>query len=133
MKNELLDQLRWYGRANMSPAIKKTEILPLGVSMDELEMEGIKIKPSTSIRFLGVTLQANRRFDLMVAEKVEKLRKVAWKIRSLWVLSKEQKIMVYKALVHGQIFNNGSIYLPRIPRLLQTKLQVAANSCLRAA
>ena len=101
--------------------------------MDELEMEGLKIKPSTSIRFLGVTLQANRRFDLMVAEKVEKLRKVAWKIRSLWVLSKEQKIMVYKALVHGQIFNNGSIYLPRIPRLLQTKLQVAANSCLRAA
>ena len=133
VKNELLDQLRWYSRANLSPAIEKTEILPLGVSMDELEIGGTKIKPSTSIRFLGVTLQANRRFDLMVSEKVEKLRKVAWKIRSLWVLSKEQKIVVYKALVHGLIFNNGGIYLPWIPRVLHTKLQVAANSCLRAA
>ena len=101
--------------------------------MDDLEIDGAKIKPSSSIKFLGVTLQANRRFDLMVSEKVEKLRKVAWKIRSLWVLSKEQKIVVYKALVHGLIFNNGGIYLPLIPRVLHTKLQVAANSCLRAA
>ena len=101
--------------------------------MDDLEIDGTKIKPSSSIKFLGVTLQANRRFDLMVSEKVEKIRKVAWKIRSLWVLSKKQKILVYKSLVHGLIFNNGEIYLPVIPRSLHNKLQVAANSCLRAA
>ena len=101
--------------------------------MDDIDIDGTKIKPRSSIRFLGVTLQGNRRFDIMVSEKVEKLRKVAWKIRSLWVLSKKQKIMVYKALVHGLIFNNGEIYLPFIPSRLHNKLQVAANSCLRAA
>ena len=101
--------------------------------MDDLEIDGTKIKVSSSIKFLGVTLQANRRFDLMVSEKVEKIRKVAWKIRSLWVMSKKQKILVYKPLVHGVIFNNGEIYLPVIPRRLHNKLQVAANSCLRAA
>ena len=58
---------------------------------------------------------------------------MAWKIRFLWILSTKQRIVVYKSLVHGQIFNNGEIHLPSIPRCLQNKLQVAANSCLRAA
>ena len=132
VKNELSDQLRWYSRANLSPAIEKTEILPLGVSMDDIDLDGTKIKPSSSIRFLGVTLQGNRRFDIMVSEKVKKIRKVAWKIRSLWVLTQKQKIMVYRSLVHGLIFNNGEIYLPSIPSRLHNQLQVAANSCLRA-
>ena len=30
VKKELSDQLSWYSRANLSPAIEKTEILPLG-------------------------------------------------------------------------------------------------------
>ena len=75
VKNELLDQLNWYGLANLSPAIEKTEILPQGILMDDLEIDGTKIKPSSSIKFLGVTLQANRRFDLMVSENVEKNKK----------------------------------------------------------
>ena len=86
-----------------------------------------------SIKFLGVTLQSNRKFDIMVNEKVEKIRKIGWKIRALWILSKKQRIVVYKSLVHGIIFNNAEIYLPTITGCLLSKLQVAANSCIRAA
>ena len=100
---ELLDQLKWYGRANLAPAIEKTEVLPLGVSLENLEIGETNIKPSESIKFLGVTLQTNRKFDMMVSENVTKIRKLAWMIRSCWILSKKQRIVVYQSLVHGQI------------------------------
>ena len=83
VKDELLDQLLWYSRANLSPAIEKTEVLPLGVSIGDIEIGETNIKPSTSIKFLGVTLQTDRKFDIMIKEKVEKIRKLAWKIRFL--------------------------------------------------
>ena len=46
VKDELLDQLRWYGSANLSPAIEKTEVLPIGVSLGSLETGDMNIKPS---------------------------------------------------------------------------------------
>ena len=91
VKYELLDQLKWYGRANLSPAIEKTEVLPLGVSLENLEIGETNIKPSESIKFLGVTLKTNRNFDMMVSEKVANIRKLAWMIRSCWILSRKQK------------------------------------------
>ena len=89
VKDELLDQLLWYRRANLSPPIEKTEVLPLGVSIKDIEIGETNIKPSLSIKFLGVTLRSNRKFDIMVNEKVEKIRKIGWKIRALWILSKK--------------------------------------------
>ena len=43
--------------------------------MDDLDIDGTKIKPSSSIRFLGIKLQGNRRFDIMVSLKVKKNQK----------------------------------------------------------
>ena len=66
VKDELLDQLLWYRRANLSSAIEKTEVLPLGVSIKDIEIGETNIKPSLSIKFFSFMLQSNRKFDIMV-------------------------------------------------------------------
>lgn len=94
--------------------------------------KGTNFKPCKNIKFLGATIQANGKFNMTLDEKCTKIRTFAWLIRSKWILNKKQHVSVYRALVHGQIFNNAEICLPRLPKILKSKLQVAVNACLRA-
>ena len=70
---KLMDPLKWYGSANLSPAMEKTEVLPLGVPLEGIEIGEVNIMPSKSINFLGVTLQANGNFHMMLNEKASKV------------------------------------------------------------
>ena len=64
--------------------------MPLGVSLENIEIGEANITSSKSIKFLGVTLQTNGKFDMMVSEKVAKIRKLAWMLRSLWIINKKK-------------------------------------------
>ena len=51
----------------------------------------------------------------------------------MWYLKLSQRVIVYKAIVHGTIFSNARIYRPEITAKQEKKLQIAMNSVLRAA
>ena len=133
VKKEIEDQYAWYERANLKPATAKTEVLPIGCGLDEIEIKGEVVMPAKSIRFLGAIIQSDLKFGLMVNEKKTKLVSAAWWLRSMWYLHVAQKIMVYKALVHGTIFSNVEVYLPYLTAKQENTLQVAANAAFRAA
>ena len=71
--DEITSQLGWYKSANMKPEVNKTEILPFGCILSDIEMGAYKIKPVSSIHFLGITIQNNLKYDLTVEDKRKKI------------------------------------------------------------
>ena len=132
-RNEIQAQYAWYERANLKPATGKTEVLPIGCVLDDIEVKGEIIKPAKSITFLGAIIQSDLKFGLMINEKKSRLVSAAWWMRSMWYLHVEQKVMICKALVHGVVFSNAEVYLPYATAKQMSTLQIAANIAFRAA
>lgn len=61
----------------MKAALDKTEVLSLGTALEDIRIDGLNINPCKSIKILGVTVQANGKFDMMLNEKCTKIRKLA--------------------------------------------------------
>ena len=76
-ESELMDQIKWFSRANLKQAMDTTEVLPLGVALEDIKIGEVNVKPGRSIKFLGVTVQSNGKFDGMLHKKCAKIRKLA--------------------------------------------------------
>ena len=98
----------------MRQELSKTEVLPIKSEMRDIEIGGTTMKPKLGVKILGIYLQANGKFGMEVEEREKKLRKNAAWIRTMWYLRVSQRIIVYKAIIHGTIFSNARIYLPEI-------------------
>jgi hypothetical protein len=133
VEKELSDQLEWYKNAGMKPEWSKIEVLPIKSVMREIEVNERNIKPAQVVKFLGIHIQADGKFGIEVEDRARKLQKQSSWIRSMWYLKTNQRIMVYKALIHGTILSNARIYLPQINAKQDKNLQVAMSSGLRAA
>ena len=51
----------------------------------------------------------------------------------MWYLTTNQRVKVYKAVVHGTVFSNARIYLPELKMKQSMMIQLAMNAALRAA
>ena len=130
---ELEDQLQWYEKTGLVAEDKKTEIMPIKCELGELKIKGKHMNPVQEVKFLSIYLQSNSKLAAETRERTKKLNKEAAWIRSMWYLTTNRRIKVYKAVVHGRIVSNARIYLPELKMKQSTMIQVAVNAALRAA
>ena len=111
----------------------KTEFMGIGFDPSPISYGSVTINPSSTIKFLGVTIQANLKWDKTVDNLCNRMRFSASKIRTegrffdCW----ERKIL-FNGWVLGPLYASAISFLPLLNATQRQKLQVAMNSGIRA-
>ena len=93
----------------------------------------IEIEPSSSMKFLGFTIQSNLGQDLHVNSVAIKIRLAAAQIRAdakNFLTSDRRRL--YMGWVQGALCSNGSVYLPLLTQTETDTLQTACNAAIRS-
>ena len=123
----------WYTVAGLTMNESKTVIMGMGCTPDSMTINGVTISPSTSLKFLGVTLQNNLKFDKHIQVLCNKIRYAAGRIRVEGSsFSMNDRRILYNSWINGLIFSNCLTFLPHINNLQLSKLQTAMNRGIRA-
>jgi len=107
--------------------------MSFGFEAQAMDVCGIKVKPSKSIRFLGCSIQNDLHWSNHVETIAVKLRQAAGRIRNCGQhLSVNQRKQLYHAWAGGVLHANALAYLPHLTISQMRTLQTAANSTIRA-
>jgi len=128
-----LELARWYDLVGLSLNIKKSEVMGFGFAPNSISINNESIKPTKSIKFLGLHIQSDLKWNTHVEYLCNKLRASAGRIRfeGRHFSIKDRK-MLYFAWTQGCLLSNGLAFLPRLNAGDEAKLQVACNSAIRA-
>jgi len=124
---------QWYKLAGMSLNVEKTKIMGFGFSPNPLMLGNIEIEPSSSMKFLGFTIQSNLGQDIHVNSVASKIRLAAAQIRAdakNFLTSDRRRL--YMGWVQGALCSNGSVYLPLLTQTETDTLQTACNAAIRS-
>ena len=133
LQSVALELSRWYDLVGLSLNVKKSEVMGFGFTPKIISINNESIKPSTSIKFLGLTIQSDLKWNAHVDYICNKLRASAGRIRfeGRHFTVKDRKTL-YFAWTQGSLLSNGLAFLPRLNSGQELKLQVACNSAIRA-
>ena len=129
----LEERIKWFDAAGLSLNLSKTEFMGIGFDPSPISYGSVTINPSSTIKFLGVTIQANLKWDKTVDNLCNRMRFSASKIRTegrffdCW----ERKIL-FNGWVLGPLYASAISFLPLLNATQRQKLQVAMNSGIRA-
>jgi len=129
----LNEKALWYEYAGLTLNVKKSELLTFGFVAAPISINGDHIHPSPSIKFLGLHLQQNLKWDIQVSELCNKIRWAASRIRSegqFFCLS--DRILLYNAWISSLVHCNALAFLPNLTDGQLNDLQTAMNSGIRA-
>jgi len=133
IKKLILERSKWYELAGMTLNASKTQIVGFGFTPAAQELHDITITPSSSFKFLGLTIESNLGIDIHVSNVCKKIRTAAARIRTEGsFLSTNDRRTLYQAWVNGVICSNGGAYLPILNNSQTTDLQTACNQAIRA-
>jgi len=105
----------------------------IGFSPQPLSIEGVLINPSTSMKFLGVILQADLKWDRTIESLCNRIRFAASRIRNEGrFFDQWDRRKLFSGWIMGPIYSNAIAYLPLINASQQQALQVAINAGVRA-
>ena len=123
----------WFHNAGLTLNVSKSEVIGFGFSPSPITLNGEIILPSTSIKFLGLTIQSNLKWDQHVAGLCNKIRWSAGRIRSEGHLfGVNEKRVLFNGWIMGAIQSNALAFLPSLSEGLLSSLQTAMNAGIRA-
>jgi len=133
LKSVALELASWYDLVGLSLNVKKSEVMGFGFTPDIISINNESIIPSKSIKFLGLTIQSDLKWNTHVDLICNKLRASAGRIRfeGRHFTTNDRKTL-YFAWTQGCLLSNGLAFLPRLNSSEVLKLQVACNAAVRA-
>ena len=127
------DLALWYDKIGLSLNIKKSEVLGFGFVPDPIFINNSPIFPRSSIKFLGLIIQSDLKWNLHVDHVCSKIRAAAGRIRYEGRhFSVNDRRKLYFAWAQGSLCSNALAFLPRINQGEKEKIQTACNSAIRA-
>mgnify|MGYP000927890953 FL=1 len=127
------DLAHWYDMIGLTLNIKKSEVMGFGFVPNTIYIDNTPIIPQSSIKFLGLTIQSDLKWNLHVDQICSKIRASAGRIRfegRHFTVNDKRKL--YFAWSQGYLCSNALAFLPRINKGEQDKIQTACNSAIRA-
>ena len=129
----LSERSKWFGLAGMTLNAAKTQIVGFGFKPDVHTLHDIEVQPSSSFKFLGMTIEGNLSIDTHVANVCSKIRAAAARIRMEGsFLTMCDRRSLYQAWVNGVLCSNGGAYLPLLNTTQTHNIQLACNQAIRA-
>jgi len=124
---------QWYDMAGLTLSTAKSELIGFGFDPNPITVNGATILPSNSIKFLGIHIESNLKWNKHVELLCNKLRSTAGRIRSEGRLfSINDRRTLYFAWSQGSLMSNALAFLPRLNHNQLKNIQTAANSAVRA-
>jgi len=129
----LKERMEWFKATGLSLNLKKTEYMGIGFTPKSIMIDGFTINATSSLKFLGLTIQSDLGWDNVVDSLCNSIRYSASKIRTegrlfdLW----DRKIL-FGGWILGSVYANGIAYLPLLNISQSQRLQVAMNAGVRA-
>jgi len=129
----LEERIKWFDAAGLSLNLSKTEFMGIGFDPTPISYGSVTISPSSSMKFLGVTLQDNLKWDKTVETICNRMRFSACKIRNegrffdCWDRKK-----LFNGWFLGPLYASALAFLPVMNTAQRQKIQVAMNSGVRA-
>ena len=126
----------WYDKVGLTMNARKTEVVCFGFGRNfdgGVSVKGELIKPSTTIKFLGVKIDNDLGMKSQVKHVADKLRYSAANIRKQSTgTNLKERIILYNAWIKGTVMSNGLAYLPCLNNDQLKEIQTAMNSGIRA-
>lgn len=123
----------WYLNTGFSLNSGKSEIMSFNCSLKPIEVGDQEIQPKSCMKFLGLSIQADLKWQLHIDSISNKIRRAAAKIRNDGKLySIQDKRVLYFAWIQGTLRSNLLSYMPYISTSQFDTLQTAANAGVRA-
>ena len=123
----------WFDAAGLPINTAKTELMGIGFTPVPISINAAQICPSTSIKFLGCTIQSNLKWNEHITSICKKVRFAASRIRNEGkYFSIGDKTTLYNGWILGLIHSNGLAYLPCATKEQLSEIQCALNSGIRA-
>jgi len=124
---------KWYQDAGLTLNIAKSEVIGFGFTPRPITINGETIEPSMSIKFLGLTIQSNLKWDQHVTDLSNKIRWAAGRIRSEgFLFGQRDKRILYNGWIMGLVHSNALAFLPSLTDGQLSTLQTAMNAGIRA-
>ena len=129
-----LARTNWFNLAGLSLNASKSELIGFfGSRPEPLEIEGHTIQPSTSIKFLGLTIQSDLKFQDHVDDISSKMRSAAGRLRSVGRnLLIDDRRTLFNGWIRSIPMCNGLAFLPHLCESQLQQLTAAYNSGIRA-
>ena len=128
-----LDLANWYDLVGLSLNVKKSEVMGFGFTPNPIVLNNETILPSKAIKFLGLNIQSDLKWNVHVDAICNKIRASAGRIRFEGQNHRvKDRRQLYFAWMQGCLLANGLAFLPRINTSEKNKIQVACNSAIRA-
>ena len=123
----------WFKEIGLALNKSKSEVMSFGYNAPPIEIAGQTVVPKASIKFLGLRIQTNLKWEEHVDYLCVEIRKCAGRIRHEGrFLKLEERIKLYRAWVNGRIYSNARAYIMSLTIGDMDKLQGACNVAIRA-
>jgi len=123
----------WFNLAGLTLNASKSEIIGFGSHIEPLTINGQTIHPTSSIKFLGLTIQSNLNFQKHVDDISNKMRSAAGRLRTeCRHLTLSDKRTVFNGWIRSLPTCNALAYLPHLNSSQLQQLNAAYNSGIRS-
>lgn len=123
----------WYLNTGFSLNSKKSEIISFNCDLNPILIENEEVHPKKSMKFLGLFLQSNLKWDQQIEFLSNRIRYASARIRNEGKLySVGDKKKLYFAWIQGLLRSNLLAYMPYVTETQLNTLQKAANAGIRA-
>ena len=125
----------WYDKVGLTMNAKKTEVMCFGFDRDfrGITVKDVLIKPSTTIKFLGVKIDCDLGSKSQAKHVADKVRYAAANIRKQSTgTNLKERVILYNGWIKGVVMSNGLAYLPCLNNDQLIEIQTAMNAGIRA-
>ena len=123
----------WFDLVGLTLNPQKSEVIGFGFDPEPITIKGHLVQPKKSIKFLGLHIQSDLKWDQQVELICNKLRSSAGRIRvEGYHFTIKDRRQLYFAWTQGCLMSNALVLLPRLNSIELFTLQTAANAAIRA-
>ena len=123
----------WYQDAGFIINGSKSESLRINCKPDPITVAGHKVMNKTKIKFLGLHITQDLKWNLHISKLCDKARFAGNKITTEgWYFSSRDKVLLYNGWVRSLFRTNVLAFLPFASKTQIAELQRAMNSGIRA-
>ena len=127
------DKTEWYQDAGFVINGAKSELLGINCKPDPITVAGHKVLNKSNIKFLGLHITHDLKWNVHINKLCDKARFAANKIRSEgWCFSLKDRALLYNGWVRSLFHTNAVAFLPFASKTQMAESQRAMNSGIRA-
>ena len=128
------EKSEWFRNCGLTINEDKTELIGFfGFEPADITINTTVVHPKSALKYLGVTLQSDLKFNEHISNLCLKLRRTAGCIRTLVAnFDVSDRIVLLNGWARGSLNSNALAYLPSLSATLLDRLDKAYNTCIRS-